>query len=67
MKQKGLIVVSNYYESISNNLLKYCLMTLSKNKLEADVKIVSGALEIPTLISCNIKKNINFLLLWAVL
>ena len=39
MKQKGLIVVSNYYESISNNLLKYCLMTLSRNKLEADVKL----------------------------
>ena len=60
MKQKGLVVVSNYYESISDNLLKYCLKTLSINKLEADVKIVSGALEIPTLISCNIKKKYKF-------
>ena len=68
MKQKGLVVVSNYYESISDNLLKYCLKTLNINKLEADVKIVSGALEIPTLIACNTKKkNINFSLLWAVL
>ena len=49
MKKKGLVVVSNYYENISDNLLKYCLKTLSINKLEADVKIVSGALEIPTL------------------
>ena len=60
MKQKGLVVVSNYYESISDNLLKYCLKTLNTNKLEADVKIVSGALEIPTLISCNTKKKYKF-------
>ena len=60
MKQKGLVVVSNYYKSISDNLLKYCLKTLITNKLEADVKFVSGALEIPTLISCNIKKKYNF-------
>ena len=60
MKQKGLVVVSNYYESISDNLLKYCLKTLNTNKLDADVKFVSGALEIPTLISCNIKKKYKF-------
>ena len=60
MKQKGLVVVSNYYESISDNLLKCCLKTLSINKLEADVKIVSGALEIPTLIACNTKKKYKF-------
>ena len=60
MKQKGLVVVSNYYKSISDNLLKYCLKTLNINKLEADVKIVSGALEIPTLIACNIKKKYKF-------
>ena len=60
MKQKGLVVVSNYYESISDNLLKYCLKTLNINKLEADVKIVSGALEIPTLIACNTKKKYKF-------
>ena len=60
MKQKGLVVVSNYYENISDNLLKYCLKTLNINKLEADVKIVSGALEIPTLIACNTKKKYKF-------
>ena len=60
MKQKGLVVVSNYYKSISDNLLKYCLKTLNTNKLDADVKFVSGALEIPTLISCNIKKKYKF-------
>jgi len=58
--KKGLIVVSNYYESISDNLLKYCLKTLAKNKLVVDVKVVSGALEIPTLVSLNIKKNYKF-------
>ena len=60
MKQKGLVVVSNYYKSISDNLLKYCLKTLNTNKLDADVKFVSGALEIPTLISCNINKKYKF-------
>ena len=60
MKQTGLVVVSNYYKSISDNLLKYCLKTLNTNKLDADVKFVSGALEIPTLISCNIKKKYKF-------
>jgi len=60
MKKKGLVVVSNYYENISDNLLECCLKTLRRNKLEADVKIVSGALEIPTLISFNIKKKYKF-------
>ena len=63
MKKKGLIVLSNYYKDISDNLLNSCLRTLVGSKLKVDIKIVSGALEIPTLISCNIKKNTNFLLL----
>lgn len=60
MKKKGLIVLSNYYKDISDNLLNSCLRTLVGSKLEVDIKIVSGALEIPTLISCNIKKKYKF-------
>ena len=57
MKKKGLIVVSNYYEHISDNLLKSCILTLKKNKYVFDVKTVSGSLEVPTLISYFIKKK----------
>ena len=60
MKKKGLIVLSNYYKDISDNLLNSCLKTLVGSKLEVDIKIVSGALEVPTLISCNIKKKYKF-------
>ena len=60
MKKKGLIVLSNYYKDISDNLLNSCLRTLVGSKLKVDIKIVSGALEIPTLISCNIKKKYKF-------
>ena len=60
MKKKGLIVLSNYYKDISDNLLNSCLRTLVGSKFEVDIKIVSGALEIPTLISCNIKKKYKF-------
>ena len=64
MKKKGLIVVSDYYKDISENLIRSCITTLKKNVLDADIKTVKGSLEIPTLIAHQIKKkNINFLLL----
>ncbi len=57
MKKKGLIVVSNYYEDISKNLINGCKEILKKHSHPFDVKIVNGSLEIPTLISINIKKK----------
>ena len=57
MKKKGLFVVSNYYEDISENLVNGCEAILKKNNCQFDVKTVSGSLEIPTLISINIKKK----------
>ena len=57
MKKKGLIVVSNYYEYISENLVNGCEAILKKNNCQFDVKTVSGSLEIPTVISINIKKK----------
>ena len=50
MKKKGLIVVSNYYEDISKNLINGCKEILKKHSHQFDVKIVNGSLEIPTLI-----------------
>ena len=57
MKKKGLIVVSNYYEDISKNLINGCKEILKKHSHQFDVRIVNGSLEIPTLISINIKKK----------
>ena len=57
MKKKGLIVVSDYYKDISENLVKSCITTLKKNGLDADIKTVKGSLEIPTLIAHQIKKK----------
>jgi 6,7-dimethyl-8-ribityllumazine synthase len=57
MKKRGLIVVSDYYQDISKNLVNGCEAILKKNNCQFDVKTVSGSLEIPTLISINIKKK----------
>ena len=57
MKKKGLIVISDYYSDISKNLLKYCLITLKQNGLDADVKTILIHKEIPTLISCKVKNK----------
>ena len=57
MKKKGLIVVSNYYEDISKNLINGCKEILKKHSHQFDVKIVNGSLEKITLISINIKKK----------
>ena len=57
MKKKGLIVVSDYYKDISENLVKSCITTLKKNGLDADIKSEKGSLEIPTLIAHQINKK----------
>jgi len=57
MKKKGLIVISDYYQDISKNLLINCTAILKRKKYLFDIKTVSGSLEIPTLISHYIKKN----------
>ena len=58
MKKKGgLIIISNYYNSISKELLNGCEKTLKKSGYVYDIKTVSGSLEIPTLISYFIKKK----------
>jgi Riboflavin synthase beta-chain len=58
MKKIGLIVVSDYYKEISDNLIKNCIATLKNNGLEAEIKTVKGSLEIPILIAHQINKKI---------
>ena len=53
--KKCLVVYSDYYKSISKNLLKGCISILKKNKINHDIYLVDGSYEIPQLINIKIK------------
>ena len=65
--KKVLIVSSNYYEDISNNLLEGASKELKKNNIGFDVLFAPGCFEIPFLISKNIKKYAGFIALGCVI
>ena len=65
--KKVLIVSSNYYEKISNNLLEGASIELKKNNIDFDVLFAPGCFEIPYLISKNIKKYRGFIALGCVI
>ena len=65
--KKILIVSSNYYEDISNNLLEGASEELKKNKIDFDVLFAPGCFEIPFLISKNIKRYKGFIALGCVI
>ena len=65
--KKVLIVSSNYYEDISNNLLEGASKELKKNNIGFDVLFAPGCFEIPFLISKNIKKYKGFIALGCVI
>jgi len=67
MKNKVLIVISDYYEEIGKNLLKGALTELELNKIKYDIKFAPGCFEIPFLISKNIKKYKGFIALGCVI
>ena len=65
---KICIVVSDYYKEISENLLKGSVTELKRNGYNnIKIKYVSGAFEIPNLISRNINKFNAFLALGCVI
>ena len=65
--KKVLIVTSNYYEDISNNLLEGASQELKNNNIGFDVLFAPGCFEIPFLISQNIKKYKGFIALGCVI
>ena len=67
MKNKVLIVISDYYEEIGKNLLKGALTELELNKITYDILFAPGCFEIPFLISKNIKKYRGFIALGCII
>ena len=67
MKNKVLIVSSNYYENICNNLLKGATEELEKNNLEFDILYAPGCFEIPYLVKKNIDNYDGFVALGCII
>ena len=65
--KKILIVNANYYKSITNKMLHLQLNELIKMKAKTKVISVSGAFEIPLMISRNLKKYDGFIAIGCVI
>ena len=65
--KKILIVNSNYYKSISNNLVLCAKKDLKKEKFQISILDVPGVFEIPFAIRKNIKKFDGFVALGCVI
>jgi len=63
MKNKVLIVSSNYYDKVSSNLIKGATEELKIKNIEFDVIYAPGCFEVPFFISKNIKKYKGFIAL----
>ena len=67
MKNKVLIVCSNYYDEVSRNLIKGATEELKINNIDFEVVHAPGCFEVPFLISQNIKKYTGFIALGCVI
>ena len=67
MKNKVLIVSSNYYDEFSSNLIKGATDELKINNIDFDLVYAPGCFEVPFLISKNIKKYKGFIALGCVI
>ena len=67
MKNKVLIVCSNYYEEVSSNLIKGASEELKINNIDFEVVHAPGCFEVPFLISQNLEKYIGFIALGCVI
>ena len=67
MKNKVLIVSSNYYDEVSSNLIKGATEELKINDIDFEVVHAPGCFEVPFLISQNLKNYIGFIALGCVI
>ena len=67
MRKKILIVSSNYYPDISNNLETGAINVLKENELEYDLINAPGCFEIPYLIKKNIDNFRGFISLGCII
>jgi 6,7-dimethyl-8-ribityllumazine synthase len=67
MKNKILIVASNYYQDVCNNLILGSSNFLKENNYDFDVINAPGCFEIPFLIKKNIKNYLAFVSLGCVI
>ncbi len=67
MNKKILIVSSNYYTKISNNLEKGVFNTLNEHNIKYDIINAPGCYEIPYLIKKNINNYIGFIALGCII
>ena len=67
MKNKVLIVCSNYYDEVSSNLIKGASEELKINNIDFDVLHAPGCFEVPFLISQNLEKYTGFIALGCVI
>ena len=65
--KKILIVNANYYKDVTNKMLHLQLKELIKIKTRTKVISVSGAFEIPLMISRNLKKYDGFIAIGCVI
>ena len=67
MKNKVLIVCSNYYDEVSRNLIKGATAELKINNIDFELVHAPGCFEVPFLISQNLEKYIGFIALGCVI
>ncbi len=67
MSKKILIISSNYYEEISNDLESGSINTLKENNFDYDIIHAPGCFEIPYLIKKNIDKYSGFIALGCII
>ena len=67
MMKKILIINSNYYKSLSKNLVKKAKISLASTKFSVSIVDVPGVFEIPIAIRRNIKKFDGFVALGCVI
>ena len=67
MKKKLLIVASNYYKQITQNLINGSLKNFKNDKNKISIIKVPGTFEIPVIISKNLRKYDGFIALGCVI